>query len=72
LNGACVFGSVGHIGNGEIDFGFAFLGILAVFYAESLFDLVPDQPPTSASLPVGPALNALALLAVLALRFGVS
>jgi hypothetical protein len=72
LNGACVFGSVGHFGNGEIDFGFAFLGILAVVYVESLFNLVPDQPPTSGSLPVGPALLALALLAVLALRLGVS
>ena len=72
LNSACVFGSVGHFGNGEFDFGFAFLGILAVFYAEYLFDLVPDQPPTSASLPVGPALLALALLAVLALRLVVS
>ena len=28
VNGACVFGSVGHFGNGEIDFGFAFLGYL--------------------------------------------
>ena len=72
LNGACVFGAVGHFGNGEIDFGFAFLGIFAVVYLESLFELVPDQPPISASLPVGPALLALALLAILALRLGVS
>ena len=72
LNGACVFGAVGHFGNGEIDFGFAFLGIFAVVYLKSLFELVPDQPPISASLPVGPALLALALLAILALRLGVS
>ena len=72
MNGACVFGAVGHFGNGDIDFGFAFLGIFAVVYLESLFDLVPDQPPISASLPVGQALLALALLAVLALRLGVS
>ena len=72
LNGACVFGAVGHFGNGEIDFGFAFLGIFAVVYLESLFELVPDQPPISASLPVGQALLALALLAILALRLGVS
>jgi uncharacterized membrane protein YedE/YeeE len=32
VNGACVFGSVGHFGNGDIDFGFTFLGIFAVFY----------------------------------------
>ena len=38
LNGACVFGAVGHFGNGEIDFGFAFLGIFAVVYLESLFE----------------------------------
>ena len=28
VNGACVFGSVGHFGNGDIDFGFTFLGIV--------------------------------------------
>ena len=72
VNGACVFGSVGHFGNGEIDFGFAFLGIFAVVYIESLFGLLPDQPPISASLPLGPGLLALALLAILALRLGVS
>jgi hypothetical protein len=72
LNGACVFGSVGHFGNGEIDFGFAFLGIFAVVYIESLFNPLPDQPPISVSLPVGPALLAPALLAVLAARLGVS
>jgi hypothetical protein len=72
VNGACVFGSVGHFGNGEIDFGFAFLGIFAVVWVEALFGLVPDRPPASASLPAGPVLLGLALLAVLALRFGAS
>ena len=72
VNGACVFGSVGHFGNGDIDFGFAFLGIFAVLYARSLLGLLPDQPSISASLPLGPALLALALLALLALRLGVS
>ena len=72
VNGACVFGSVGHFGNGEIDFGFVFLGILAVFYVESLLGLLPDQPPISASLPLGPGLLGLALLAILALRLGMS
>ena len=68
VNGACVFGSVGHFGNGNIGFGFAFLGIFVVFYIESLLDLLSDQPPTSASLPLGPVLLAIALLAILALR----
>ena len=72
VNGACVLGSVGHFGNGQIDFGFAFLGIVAVFYIESLFGLFPDQPPISASLPLGSVLLAIALLAILALRLGVS
>jgi uncharacterized protein len=72
VNGACVFGSVGHFGNGEIDFGFAFLAIFAVFYIESLFNLLPDQPPISASPPLGAVLLALALLAILMLRLGVS
>ena len=68
VNGACVFGSVGHFGNGDIDFGFAFLGIFAVSYIASLFGLLPDQPPTSAVLPVGLLPLAIALLAILALR----
>lgn len=72
VNGACVFGSVGHFGNGEIDFGFAFLGIFAVVYVESLLGLIPNQPPISASLPLGPGLLALGLLAILALRLGLS
>jgi len=72
VNGACVFGSVGHFGNGEIDFAFGFLGIFAVLYIESLVGLVPDQPPIHSSLPLGPALLALSLVALLALRLGVS
>jgi hypothetical protein len=72
VNGACVFGSVGHFGNGDIDFGFTFLGIFAVVYIESLLGLLPDQPPISAALPLGPALFAIALLAILALRLAVS
>jgi uncharacterized protein len=72
VNGACVFGSIGHFGNGQIDFGFAFLGIAVVFYIESMFGLIPDQPPISASLPRGSALLAIALVAILALRFGMS
>jgi hypothetical protein len=72
VNGACVFGSVGHFGNGNIDFGFTFLAIFAVFYIESLFGLLPHQPPISASVPLGPVLLAIALLAILALRLSVS
>ena len=72
VNGSCVFGSVGHFGNGEIAFGFTFLGIAAVFYIVPLFGLLPDQPPITASLPLGPVLLAIALLAILALRLGVS
>ena len=68
VNGACVFGSVGHFGNGDIDFGFAFLGIFAVSYVASLFDLLPDRSPISAFLPAGLLLLAIALLAILALR----
>jgi len=72
VNGACVFGSVGHFGNGDIDFGFAFLGIFAVSCIASLSGLLPHQPPISASLPLGLALLAIALLAIVALRLGLS
>jgi uncharacterized protein len=43
VNGACVFGSVGHFGNGDVDFGFTFLGMVAVFYLDSLFGLFPTS-----------------------------
>jgi len=72
VNGACVFGSVGHFGNGDIDFGFAFLGIFAVSYVASLFSLLPDQPPISASLSVGLLPLTVALLGMLGLRLGLS
>ena len=72
VNGSCVFGSVGHFGNGEIAFGFTFIGIAAVFYTAPLFGVLPDRPPIRASLPLGPVLLAVALLAILALRLGVS
>jgi hypothetical protein len=72
VNGACVFGSVGHFGNGDIDVGFAFLGIFAAFYIDSLFGLLPGQPRTSATLPVGPGLVTITLLAIVAVRLGLS
>ena len=72
VNGACVFGSVGHFGNGDIDFLFTFLGIFAVFYVDSIVGVLPDQPPTSASVPLGPVLLAVALAAILVLRLGLS
>jgi hypothetical protein len=72
VNGACVFGSVGHIGNGETVFGFTFIGIAAVFYFESLFGLLPQRPPIRDSLPFGTVSLAIALLAILALRLSVS
>jgi hypothetical protein len=68
VNTACVFGSVGHFGNGEIDFGFVFLGIGAVFYLEYIFELLPAQPPISAFLPLGILPIAVGLAAITALR----
>jgi uncharacterized protein len=72
VNGACVFGSVGHFGNGEVEFGFTFLGIAAVSHFAPLLGGIPDQPPIRALLPLGPIALAVALLAILALRLGVS
>ncbi|WP_119419076.1 YeeE/YedE thiosulfate transporter family protein [Desertibaculum subflavum] len=70
VNGACVFGSVGHFGNGDIDFVFTFLGIFAVFYIDSIIGVLPHHPPASAPVPLGPVLLALALAAIVVLRFG--
>ncbi|MBA8908096.1 YeeE/YedE thiosulfate transporter family protein [Aminobacter ciceronei] len=36
VNGACAFGSVGHLGNGDTQFGFTFLGMYAVSTVASL------------------------------------
>lgn len=72
VNGACVFGSVGHFGNGDIEFGFTFLGIAAVFYLARLLDLTESHPPASSAVPLGPLLIAVVLLAILAVRLGVS
>jgi hypothetical protein len=72
VNGACAFGSVAHFGNGDIDFGFTFFGVFAVFSLEALLGLLPHQPPVSASVPIGPTFLAIVLSAILALRLGVS
>lgn len=44
----------------------------ALSYVESLLGLLSDQPPISASLPLGPGFLALALLAMTGLRLAVS
>ena len=63
VNGACVFGSVGHFGNGDIEFALVFVGIFIVKYIEPITNLLPAQPPLSMPLPGG----ALPLVAILAL-----
>ncbi len=72
VNGACVFGSVGHLGNGEIEFAFTFLGIYAVVYIESLLDLLADRPAIGAAPSLVAALPALLLPAIVTLRLGVT
>ncbi len=72
LNGACVFGSVGHLGNGEIEFAFTFLGIYAVVHIESLLDLLTDRPAIDAAPSLGAALPSLLLLTFVIVRLGVS
>ncbi|MFQ6182896.1 YeeE/YedE thiosulfate transporter family protein [Sinorhizobium meliloti] len=72
LNGACVFGSVGHLGNGEIEFAFTFLGIYAVVHIESPLDLLTDRPAIDAAPSLGAALPSLLLLTFVIVRLGVS
>ena len=72
VNGACVFGSVGHFGNGDFEFAFTFVGIFAVLYLDAIFELIPHQAPASASVPFGLVLLLITLFAALALRLGVS
>jgi hypothetical protein len=63
VNGACVFGSIGHFGNGDVEFALVFVGIFIVKYIEPLTNLLPAQPPLSMPLPGG----ALPLAGILAL-----
>lgn len=64
VNGACVFGSIGHFGNGDIEFALVFVGIFIVHYIEPLTSLLPTQPALSLPLPGGalPMAGILALL----------
>lgn len=72
VNGACVFGSVGHFGNGEIDFALVFVGIFIVTHIEPLTSLLPAQLPLTMSLPGG-ILLLVGILALLVLgRFAVT
>ncbi|WP_311043665.1 YeeE/YedE thiosulfate transporter family protein [Rhizobium bangladeshense] len=71
VNGACIFGSVGHFGNGDIDFGFTFLGVLAVLCFAFLIGGEVNQMPVSAAPPIGLQLLILALAALLVVRFSV-
>lgn len=72
VNGACVFGSVAHFGNGDVAYLCALVAASAVSHVEALFDVVPNRPAASAALSHGPELVGIALLAVVALRFIVS
>jgi hypothetical protein len=72
VNGACALGSVAHFGNGDMDYGFTFFGVFAVFGIDALLGFIPHRSPASASVALAPALLAIALPAILALRFGVS
>ncbi|WP_340115588.1 YeeE/YedE thiosulfate transporter family protein [Pelagibius sp. 7325] len=72
VNGACILGSVGHFGNGDINFGFTFLGILGVLYIGSIVDLLPNQPPASTSVPLGQMPLAVVLAAIIMLRLVLS
>ncbi|MBX4865440.1 YeeE/YedE family protein [Rhizobium bangladeshense] len=71
VNGACIFGSVGHFGNGDIDFGFTFLGVFAVLCFAFLIGGEVNQMPVSAAPPIGLQLLILALAALLVVRFSV-
>ncbi|MBZ9793784.1 YeeE/YedE family protein [Rhizobium sp. 3T7] len=72
VNGACIFGSVGHFGNGELEFGFTFLGILAILSLDTLFSLRGDPMPFSGTPPLALETLLFALAAFLVLRLGLS
>ncbi|WP_334149974.1 YeeE/YedE thiosulfate transporter family protein [Hyphomicrobium sp.] len=69
VSGACVFGSIGHIGNGDVEFSLVFVGIFIATYVDSLTQLFPAQPPLSTPLPAGIVPFLVLLVALLAVRF---
>ncbi len=71
VNGACIFGSVGHFGNGDIDFGFTFVGLFVVLYLGFLSGVGVEQMPVSAAPPLGLVLLAVAVAALLAIRLAI-
>ena len=72
VNGACIFGSVGHFGNGDLEFGFTFLGILVVLSLDLVLELGPEPMPISAAPPLALGALLMVLPAFLFLRLGVS
>lgn len=72
VNGACIFGSVGHFGNGDLEFGFTFLGILIILSLDLALELRPEPMPISAAPPLALGALLVVLPAFLFLRLGVS
>lgn len=69
VNGACAFGSVGHLGNGDTQFGFTFLGMYAVSTVASLANLLPAVMTSSMSLQVAAPVTLSMLVGFALLRF---
>ncbi|WP_350223845.1 YeeE/YedE thiosulfate transporter family protein [Rhizobium sp. CNPSo 3490] len=72
VNGACIFGSVGHFGNGELEFGLTFLGMIAILSLDTLFSVRSDPLPISGTPPLALGSLLLGLAAFLVLRLGFS
>lgn len=71
VNGACAFGSVGHLGNGDTQFGFTFLGMYAVSTVASLANLLPAVMTSSMSLQLAAPVTLLMLVGIAVLRFAI-
>lgn len=71
VNGACAFGSVGHLGNGDTQFGFTFLGMYAVSVIASLANLLPTVMTSSMSLQVAPSVTMSMLVCFAILRLAI-
>lgn len=71
-NGACIFGSVGHLGDGDVSFAFTFLGVLGVTYADRYFLVVGDHTLISMRPPLGLTWLAVVLALILLFRSAVS
>lgn len=69
INGACIFGSVAHLGGGNLEFALVFVGVFAISFLNRFAQLLPAHPPQSLALPAGGSVFFAVLLVLIGIRY---